>query len=184
MLKPLIHTAAVVITLGTITAAADPPLTYDLEYAIHEVAEDANSPVVWTVGLELTREQTDGHWIGWAVDKVVLTELEDGVPADVWHETDPAVYTADGLWWIQHANVETPQLTEFTLPPRIAGTAPADEQSPSLLYDFEGVPYVPTPTPPYEVTTGLTYSFALDDDPPQKKKEAEEEPVETERREM
>ncbi|MCP5117621.1 MAG: hypothetical protein GY953_42905, partial [bacterium] len=50
------------------------------------------------------------------------------------------VDTPDGLWWIEHADPEDPQLGEFDMPPLVSGAAAAQtEPEPDLDYAFEGV---------------------------------------------
>ena len=61
-----------------------------------------------------------GDSIGWEVAVFTIYELDgNGDVAYRWSKGYPAVDTADGLWWIEHADSDNPALGEFVLPPRM-----------------------------------------------------------------
>lgn len=66
------------------------------------------------------------------------------VPDTIWYEAFPFVDSPDGLWWIEHDNHLSPRLSEFVLPPRLVGTATAQEPlEPDLEYELEdGAAYI------------------------------------------
>ena len=81
---------------------------------------------------------------------MVVTIRELDANANVvhtWFKTDPFVDTADGLWWIDHADPVSPVISEFLIPPRIADTAPSVNPftEAALEFDIEGAVYVEPP---------------------------------------
>jgi hypothetical protein len=97
--------------------------------------------VVFTVTLSLSVKDVSGYNVAWEVSEITFNQpAGNGHGARSWSEELPAVDTLDGYWWIEHGDVENPDLAEFTLPPLIAGTAEADSMSyEDLEYDPEGV---------------------------------------------
>ncbi len=159
---------------------ADVPVTVDVEYWIHETPTDPESDVTFKIKLSLTEGKVDGDSIGWEINSI---EFRDpGNPDTVWVDASPSVPSADGLWWIDHADADDPQTEEFTVPPHLEGTG--DAQHPNgddLDYDFEGFPYtapLPSGQPPYTVTASLDHYFAALPWPPLVIETGEKEPVE------
>jgi len=130
---------------------------------VHETPNDPESALVFVVWLELTAMDSDGDDVGW--DIITAKFIQPGTPDTTWTDNSPYVDTADGLWWIEHADHEAPLDSEFVLPPWLAGTATADDPlDDDLDYDFAGVTYTaPSPPgePPYANTGALDYSFTL-----------------------
>jgi hypothetical protein len=158
------------------TATEQPPLTQDVVYKIHDDPSDPNSPVTFTIWLSLTEAAADGDSIGWAIDKVRFHEVgQGGNPDRFWSVSDPDVPTADGLWWVDHADCGNPQLAEFDQPPHLSGVAIASESGyADLEYDFEGA--LPG-SGPWEPTAWLDFEFALAGEPTPLKS-SDDEPVE------
>ncbi len=150
-----------------------------IEYRVHEIPTDPESTVVFVVRLELTAADSDGNEIGWEITTAEFRQPGSGGDT-IWAENSPYVDTADGLWWIEHADPEAPEESEFVLPPWLAGIATADNpQDDDLDYDLEGVEYSPPPLPgdpPYENTAALDYSFTLSQEE-EPLEEGDDEPV-------
>lgn len=160
MLARTLALMAVVVYAASSAAALDTPRLQTVRYVIHTDPGDPDSPVKMQVELLLERELASGSAIGWRVQRIELRK-PDGAGFQVWTKDQPPLGTADGLWWVAHADPETPETGEFTLPPALSGTAAAvgalDE---ILVYSIESVPYTPPAQgPPWPVTAALTYSF-------------------------
>jgi hypothetical protein len=133
-------------------------------YGIHETPADPNSPLTFLITLSLMASAGDCTATGWAITTVEIRQIDpNSGPDTVWTQADPNVPTPDGLWWVNHADVASPQANEFVLPPHLVGTAIADDPNDAdLEYDFVGVTYTPPAapeTPPYDVTAALDYAL-------------------------
>ena len=157
------HTICALALLGLAVSAAtaDPPTKQEVVYKIHDDPNDPNSTVVFTVWLTLAPKARDGDSIGWEVEQIRFRQVGEGGGSDTtWTESNPAVTTADGRWWIEHADPDHPQLAEFDDPPRFQGAATADDPSDDdLEYDFQGVNNASIE--PWNPTGWLDYEFAL-----------------------
>ena len=143
---------------------------HTVRYGIHETPADPNSPMAFLVTLSLTARAGDCAKTGWSIDEIELRQVAANGGSDwVWTERNPHVSTEDGLWWVSHADVASPQSAEFVLPPHLVGAAVAtDPNDPSLDYDFEGVTYTPPAAPelpPYPVTAATTFVFQVEGEP-------------------
>lgn len=152
-----------------------------ITYEIHEDPQDPESRVIFVVKLALEAEDSDSSSVGWRIAMAKFRKVEQGPDTD-WIIEDPYVPTADGLWWVEHADIDAPALDEFTEPPHLSGTAdPMDPSDPDLDYDLQGVSYVPPEPPeepPYFVTTILDYIFWMVGEP-EPEVEGDEEPADT-----
>ena len=141
------------------------PNSLEVSFWIHDDPSDPESDVTFKIKLALTESDSDGDSIGWDVTSIEFRQIHASGPDTVWVESSPSVPTGDGLWWVTHADPTDPQTDEFVMPPNLSGTAVAqDSKDDDLDYDFEGVTYTPPPPPgepPYEVTAGMDYYFAL-----------------------
>ena len=103
--------------------ADDPQLPADrVEHcAIFDDPNDPNSDVKLTVHYFLHALSQSGSRIEWQVTRI---EIEQSLPTiGLWSEDYPTVETADGHWWVFHADAGSPADVEFGVPPRISGTA-------------------------------------------------------------
>ena len=172
-------------TTGTApTGLSELPGEQTVEYVIHEDPLDALSDVAFVVRMDLSAGEPDGAWIGWEVTAVEFRKPgTGGTPDTVWIQTHPYLDTADGLWWVEHADPAAPVLAEFDMPPWLLGTAAAtDPVDADLDYDFEGVEYTAPPAPdepPYAHTTGLAFAFVEQGSSEPLEESDEDEPVET-----
>ena len=158
------------------------PPDYTAQFNLRQTAGDPTSPIDFTVTMGLMIEAQDGDSIGWDVVVVTIRELDvSGNVIHTWFKTNPFVDTADGLWWIEHADPASPVNSEFLVLPWIAGTSPSvNATEASLEFDFEGDVYVAPPEgAPFEDTSSLTTLLQEEGDPPPPpKKDEREEPVE------
>ena len=153
-----------------------------ITFKLHATIGDPTSPVDFTVTMGLMKDTVDGNDIGWDVIVVTIREMDgEGNVVTTWTKNNPDVATADGLWWIEHANPAAPVNSEFLVPPLISGTAPSPNPNViSLEFEFEGDIYVEPPEgAPFEDTSSLT-TLLRDEGtpPPPPKKDVENEPVE------
>lgn len=156
------HTICALAFLGLVVSGADAglPLDQDVVYRIHDDPNDPNSDVVFSVWLELTATARDGDSVGWEIKLMRFRQVEPGGADTFWKILHPTIPSVDGRWWIDHADGDNPQLGEFNDPPRLAGTATAnDPEDDDLEYDFQGTDS--TGVAPWSATGRLDYEFAL-----------------------
>ena len=104
------------------------------------------------------KDTLDGDSIGWEVALLTVLELdENGDMVNLWSMANPFVDTADGLWWIEHADPDNLVLSEFTVPPRMQDIAPSSHAGLlPLQFDIEGSLYTAPPSgAPFSITTSL-----------------------------
>lgn len=149
-------------------APEDPalPLFPDVvQYNVRDDPNDPSSPVVWTVELDVRAQEADGNSVGWLIDSVRVSEIDQqGEPVSLWVDASPEVDSPDGLWWIEHSDAGNPELVQFAMPPLLTGTATVQlGGQDDLDYTLEGVPYTPVPGSPLSelLVTGLDYVFTL-----------------------
>lgn len=136
------------------------PADQQVVYHIREVPSDPNSSVVFDVILSLSADAIDGNSVGWSVEQIEIHQMTGG-GLNVWTQTAPTVSSADGRWWVTHANPAHPQLGEFTNPPQIEGTATAAQSgTANLAYNLTGVGHGQSYTP-YAVTGKLSFALTL-----------------------
>lgn len=140
-------------------AVADPAPPVEVQYvtfALHEAPGVPESPVVYTLMAAVVEEERSGNEIGW---RVTSLQIRDERTGETWKEANPALQTFDGLWWITHGSADAPAVAEFVdLPPISGVAAPGAGAQDFLEYSVEGDPYVQS-TPPYEVTSSLSYMW-------------------------
>lgn len=146
--------------------AAALPDDYTMVYQMRETPTDPHSDLTFRVTLKLSADQADGDDVGWKVTEILIDQYDlDGNVSDTWSELVPFVDTADGLWWVLHADFDNLLEIEFDLPPVVSGTMPAKSPTTEDLdYSFNGEVYSPPPPPggsPYMFTTAATYMFVL-----------------------
>jgi len=150
-----------------------------ITYTIHETPTDPESDVVFTIAMYLAAGDRDGDSVGWNIVYIDFLQPDTGNPDTTWTEDSPYVDSADGLWWIDHADGTFPDVSEFDLPPLMVGTAAADDPNDDdLEFDFEGVTYTTPPGgDPYANNVALTYFLALAPTPTVPIEEGGDEPV-------
>ncbi len=152
------------------------PLQQTVSYGVYDDPDDPNRSLIWLIVAHLQEPEADGNLVGWAVQDVHLFDATN--PERVWIDAQPSVGTLDGLWWIEHADPQAPQLEEFDSPPQISGlTACEDPNEPDLEYEFEGETYIAPPGGPhFALATALNLRLWEDQSAPLIERESE--PVE------
>lgn len=162
---PLCGVLAVVSAAGLPSARAqEPPATRIVTYNHLQTLETPSSETTWAVDVELLKSQSSGNEIGWTVVSLTVVELDAaGVVLRAWLDETVMLSTPDGLWWTQHADPLSPDLSDFSLPPLMVGTAAAQDPGyADLDYSVEGVPYQLQPQDPvYDDWAALDYAFTL-----------------------
>jgi hypothetical protein len=135
-----------------------------IDYSVYATPTDPESAVVFIASLTLVADSASAEEVGWEVTEIRFTQPGEGSNPDiVWVESTPVVESPDGLWWVDHADVENPVDSEFVMPPLLTGTAlPEDPAEDDLDYTLEGVTYTPPQTPeepPHATTAAMDYSF-------------------------
>ncbi|MCG8405966.1 MAG: hypothetical protein MI923_12290 [Phycisphaerales bacterium] len=145
--------AAGLLSAFTGKAQALPP-DQSLEYSIYD-----GNVLVFQFRLFLSSKESGSGEVGWNIDKAEFHQ--PGTNGGDWVKDNPTVDTPDGLWWVDHADVQKPEISEFCLPPLLEGLAtsedPADDD---LDYSLEGRSYTPPPEgKPFNITVALDYIF-------------------------
>ena len=125
------------IVVGTVCTAAEATLPDDqtIRYNIREIPSDPESDVIFTITLELSANQADGDSVGWQIDEVRFVRISDEAE---WIE-DYGTNSKPSLWWVDHADHHSPELSEFAMPPLLTGMAEAVlAPDPDLEYSIVG----------------------------------------------
>lgn len=137
--------ALLAVGLQTSTLWAAMPADRVVEYFVRETPTDPDSDVIFVVGLKIRASERDGESIGWSITEVRLKE--PGSPVRMWIDDSPTTPTASGLWWIDHADGDVPDDSEFAVTPSMQGTARAqDPNDDDMDYDLVGATYSPSPS--------------------------------------
>lgn len=130
---------AVAPIVGGNTAQAVLPVDRNVVYSIRETPSDPQSPVVFTVTLRLVADHRDGNLVAWTVESATFDKL--GTESKQWIIENPSLSeNPDQYWMIKHADPLNPQTIEFAVPPRLMGTAEAQDLAyDDLEYDFQTV---------------------------------------------
>lgn len=165
----------VALALIPVAAAIAVPNEQTVSFQFYDTPTDPNSDVVFAVELTLVPDMIiesefgPNGWVGWELTNAKFIEPDAGGDIE-WNEAYPYVDTADGLWWVAHADMGNILIAEFVEPPLVSGTAdPVDVNEDDLDYNFEGGIYTPPASPrepPHPVTGALTYSFQRAAEPP------------------
>jgi hypothetical protein len=123
------------------------PLDRTVSYGVYDDPNDPGRVLIWLVVFHLEETVTVGGQIGWTVEDIHVFDVANGRE---WIDSQPAVNTPDGLWWVSHADVEVPELQEFDMPPYVEGLAACeDSEEPDLEYELEGQVYTAPPGGPH-----------------------------------
>lgn len=168
-------------TMNTTIEAADPPgQAYAYNYNIYKNPYNPTSSLAIVLTFDLKERDRVGNAIGWEIREILFRRPGNGHnPDTVWGISLPDFESADGYWWVSHVDPDSPQLSEFDMPPLLEGVAiPEDLNDDDLEYSFEGVAYTPPPEGPlFDITFASDHSFALAG-APRAFKEGEDEPGE------
>ena len=160
----LIGACLAAMTGTTIEAAAPPDQTYSYNYNIYEDPYDPTSPLAMVLTFDLTEKGRINNSVGWEISEIQFRRPGIGQnPDHIWSVSLPYFEGAGGLWWVLHNDPDSPQPSEFDMPPLLEGVAiPEDPNDEDLDYSFDGVAYTPPPQgPPFEITFASDHSFTL-----------------------
>jgi len=135
-----------------------------VQFKIHASPTDPLSPVVFVISMNLAATEWSEEVVGWTVTSIEFRQPgTGGEPDQTWIRNYPLLPTLEGLWWVGHLDPFAPQLSEFSQPPPIGGTAVVQSAATeNLNFSFQGRPYSPPPTgAPFLQTAALSYDFAL-----------------------
>jgi hypothetical protein len=175
------------VLLGLLAAAGSAHPTnaefVTVSYSIFEEPENPLSPEVFRVVVTLDEYSRAGETIGWNVVQVECRKF--GGTTLSWIGVAPEVDTADGLWYVTHADADVPTAADFTTPPVISGTGDSQQiGGADLEFQFRGAMYIaPASGPHYSTTAALDYEFNSDNQamiPPATQRPAWLRPVEPE----
>lgn len=141
-------TCAVIFSLTATPQTLAAPPDQMISYTRHEDPSDPTSPVTHCIKLDLKYVSMNGNDVTWDVSEVLIERCSTQTK---WSDPAPNVDTLNGYWVISHADGNDPQVSEFTEPPLIDGTA--DPEKPSdddMVFEILGES---TGTGPYTVTS-------------------------------
>ena len=137
--------ALLVLGLQGSTLWAAMPANRVVTFFVRETPTDPASAVIFEFGLKISARERDGDSIGWSITEVRLKE--PGSPVRLWIDDSPATTTSSGLWWIDHAEGDVPEDSEFDVTPNMTGTATAqDPNDDDMDYDLLGATCSPPPS--------------------------------------
>lgn len=137
--------ALLAVGLQSSTLWAAMPADRVVKYFVRETPTDPESDVIFMFGLKISASERDGESIGWSITEVRLKE--PGSPVRIWIDDSPTTPTTSGLWWIDHADGDVPDDSEFAVTPNMQGTADAqDPNDDDMDYDLLGATYSPPPS--------------------------------------
>ncbi len=130
MLRNALFSLAVLVAIPA-AAHADALLPDQIvTYSFREVPSDPLSDVLITMELHIAAQSQSGDHVTWKITELHFVETASG---DSWTESAPDA----GDWVITHADPAKLTATDFTDPPVLKGTAPADQGgSADLDYEF------------------------------------------------
>jgi len=124
-------------TSNAMAVNADLMIAYDLldDYT------DPQSEVIFTVYLDLGEHSRDVDAVGWKVKAAYFEMPRPNDDPIVWKVTAPYLTTSDGLYWVEHADLDAPEDAEFDVPPEMSGTASvfSGQYFSSLVFYFMGL---------------------------------------------
>lgn len=160
--KSLTAAAMTIAMLGGAAGARATVPEQDVRFEFHSDPDDASTPVVIRVDLHLVPSKTSGNQVGWSASTLHIYHLNSGGSvSESWAASNVSFDTSDGLWTIVHADSSAPDISEFLLPPTLAGTfANDDSNGPPLVTSFNATGNTSNRNTPYEYNAYLNYSFS------------------------
>lgn len=159
-----------------------PPESQCISLIFHTIPSDPQSSVSLVVTLWLTPGAVEGNSVGWGIDAASFARPIGNGEWQLWQSGPIEVNdSADGLWWVAHADISAPAETEFTVLPALAGWGePETLGDAELLFVIEaaetGVPG--DPNAPYSLQTAYGRYFFTDGD---LELDGDEDPVEVDK---
>ncbi|MCH7720535.1 MAG: hypothetical protein IH988_06035, partial [Planctomycetes bacterium] len=96
--------ALIALGITSSAAIADLPVSRVVKYHIRETPTDPESDVIFLFALKVTARERDGGLVAWKISEVRIKEPPS--PVRLWIDDSPSTPSADGLWWIDHADGE------------------------------------------------------------------------------
>lgn len=164
LIAPLIFSASTTMVMGQ----PQPPEFQSISFIFHTVPSDPQSSVSLVVTLLMTPVAVDGNDVGWGIDAASFARPIESGGWRQWQSGPIEVNdSADGLWWVTHADISAPADSEFTLLPALAGWGePETLGDAELLFVIEaaetGTPG--DPEAPYAMQTAYGRYFFTDGD--------------------
>ncbi len=159
--------------------AAAAPEDRVVTFQVHEDPAAPESPVRFTFKLRIEPIEQRGDTIGWRVKSVEITKHGyEGDPDSLWVDSRVLQSDSDQLWWVSHANTESPNPKEFIDLPQLVGRAtPIAIADKNLFYSLTSNGAIDNSTGEREARA--TYSLATESNPETPIVEGAEEPVES-----
>jgi len=133
---------ALAIFAGAPAAIAQLPSDRYITYNIRENPNDDNSSIVFKVSLKLHAEASSAGQVGWKIEEARFLKIVPSASNILWIKSSPTVNSADGRWWVSHADTQSPTIAEFVCPPALAGAALAQSGGiANLNFMLAGVHY-------------------------------------------
>ena len=130
----LAPTLALSLVLATTGAAHALPGSMSITYTTFVNNQSNHRSPFFVYTFDVTPVQQDGDAIAWQITNMNILS----VPSELSWSSVPTVDTGDGLWWVTHADPNSPQAAEFVLP-HIYGTGVEDNEAASdVNYDLTG----------------------------------------------
>lgn len=154
--------AAILVGGSALLAAAQTsPPERTVTYHIRETPADPNSPVLIVIKCTVEQRAISATSCGWKVTSIAFAEQSGALRS--WVADAPTVQSADGLWWVDHANPSQPSYAEFDALPTVTGFAVADEPAHGDLdFALKGAAIDPNDGAPFAVTSVLDYTLTLE----------------------
>ena len=160
---------------GTAAFADPPPTTVQIDYRLDP--NDSQSAVLFSVSLHLSPASINGNEVGW---EITASEFYQPGTDREWTTASLSVIGArTGLWWITHADPNSPVASEFTSIPHLSGMADCTEpQEPDLFFEMaQGTTDLEPEEYPFGSKTGFSDHSFLVDGETEPDEEGEDEPV-------
>ncbi len=164
LVAPFLFAVSTTMAMGQ----TQPPEIQCISLIFHTIPNNPQSGVSLVVTLLMTPVAVDGNSVGWGIDAAIFARPIEGGEWRNWQSGPIEVNdSADGLWWVNHADISAPAESEFTVLPALAGwgepEAPGDAE---LLFVIEssetGAPA--DPNAPYALQTAYGWYYFTDGD--------------------
>ncbi len=158
--QPQLALAALILVVCPAAAYSQTPQDQTVRFLIRENPQNPESPVKFSIQVELKAAEVDGNSVAWIVQYATFQRISNGVVLAEWQQDAPEVISSDGYWWVEHADAAAPLTSEFKQPPRLLGRATSLAESvPDLDFDIKGS--IQSPPSGNPALTSLNYSLAF-----------------------
>ena len=117
------------------------PSDQTITFNIRVDPQDDQSAIKFSVALNAhpVLQIANTSTIGWAITQIEIRQKHSGSSDSVWRETWSI--DTDNLWYVTHANANSPVASEFTDTPALSGTAAViSNATDDLDFSFDGNP--------------------------------------------